>query len=324
MSHSADATIVITTRNRSGDLRRALRSAVAQEGNVEVMVIDDASTDDTPQMVAKEFPSVRLVRRSERSGYIVLRNLGVELASGPVVFSIDDDAEFTSSTTVLEALQYFDHPRVGALALPFINCVRGEYRPQVLPSASDEQFWCVPHFIGTAHVLVRDLFLKLGGYSNSLIHWGEEEEYSRKLWGAGYVVRTTSTPPIIHYPSSVGRSEWRRRKLIWRNRYLMELWYTPARHLPLGIVRASGRWGKLMIKPGNWKSKCLDTIALLQGFGAAITHLPKRSPLSVKAYRVYLQVRGAKSLLLADIEGKMPAPRFGAVEIDRPPFEPKQ
>jgi GT2 family glycosyltransferase len=238
------------------------------------------------------------------------------LAQGPVIFSIDDDAEFSSETTIREALAYFDHPRVGALALPFTNCVRGEYRPAMLASPPDERVWCVPHYVGTAHALARDLFLKLGGYSSALIHWGEEEEYSRKLWGAGYVVRTAATPPIIHYPSPVGRSEWRRRVLGWRNLYMMELWYTPLRHLPYGLARASGKWGKTVLKTPGLKNKLLDTAAVVQGVGAALTHLPARSPLSVAADRIYLRVRGAKSVLLDEIEPLMPAPHFGPVEIE--------
>lgn len=307
MNSSPDATVVITTRNRRHDLRRALTSAVNQQGNVEVLVIDDASTDDTREMVTREFPTVRLVARSERSGYIALRNQGIELARGPVIFSIDDDAEFRSDTTVRDALGYFNHPRVGALALPFTNCVGGEFRPAMLPPPQDDRVWCVPHYIGTAHALVRELFLKLGGYSNSLIHWGEEEEYSRKLWGAGYVVRTTATTPILHYPSPVGRSEWRRRVLNWRNLYMMEFWYTPLRHLPFGLTRASAKWGKTVLRKRGLRNKLLDTAAVAQGIAQALTHLPERRPLSVAADKVYLRVRGAKSLPLDAIEGDMPA-----------------
>ena len=57
------ATVVITTRNRKELLRDAITSTLAQQEQVEIIVMDDASTDGTGEMVRAEFPMVRLVHR---------------------------------------------------------------------------------------------------------------------------------------------------------------------------------------------------------------------------------------------------------------------
>lgn len=313
MPPAPEATVVITTRNRSHDLRRALTSAVAQEGNIEILVFDDASTDDTAKMVSEEFPTVQLVRRHARVGYIALRNEGIREAKAPIIFSIDDDAEFRSPTTIRDALRYFDHPRVGALSLPFINCVKGEMRPPMQPSPLDDRIWCVPHYMGTSHALVRDLFLKLGGYSESLLHWGEEEEYSRKLWGAGYIVRIANTPPIYHYPSPVGRTEWRRRLLLHRNPQLIEYWYTPALYLPHGVARSYGRFAKTLLQKRSIRGFAADVFMMANASLQALRGLADRRPLSVTAHRVYLRVRTAKTLPLGEIESAMATPLFSSL-----------
>jgi succinoglycan biosynthesis protein ExoO len=77
MSIDPKASVVITTRNRKEDLCKAIESALGQTGvAVEVIVVDDGSTDGTSDLVAKRFPAVRLVRFDMSRGYIVQRNYG--------------------------------------------------------------------------------------------------------------------------------------------------------------------------------------------------------------------------------------------------------
>jgi glycosyltransferase involved in cell wall biosynthesis len=84
---------VIPTRNRAGMVCEAVESALCQrDGEVEVIVVDDASTDDTANVLARTFASrIRLVRLPERRGAGAARNAGVRLASGELVAFLDDD-----------------------------------------------------------------------------------------------------------------------------------------------------------------------------------------------------------------------------------------
>src|SRR5262245_20298419 len=87
------ATVVIVTKNRKDDLRRALSSTFMQSGvTFDVLVFDDASTDGTLQMVREEFPQARLHLSEVSTGHIVHRNRGTELARSPIVVIIDDDS----------------------------------------------------------------------------------------------------------------------------------------------------------------------------------------------------------------------------------------
>src|SRR5436305_902063 len=118
---SVDATIVITTKNRANDLAVAVESSLSQSAAVEVLVIDDGSTDGTSDLIGKQFPKARLVRHEQSRGYIVRRNEAAAIANGPVIVSIDDDAAFPSRHTVGQALTAFDRPYIGAVAIPFID-----------------------------------------------------------------------------------------------------------------------------------------------------------------------------------------------------------
>jgi glycosyltransferase involved in cell wall biosynthesis len=88
-----DVSVVIPTRNRPGLLRLSVVSALRQRGvDIEVIVVDDASTDDTAQMLSGLGDRrVRLLRQASRGGVSATRNRGIEEASGEWIAFLDDD-----------------------------------------------------------------------------------------------------------------------------------------------------------------------------------------------------------------------------------------
>ena len=85
--------VVIPTRNRAQLVRDAIRCALAQrEGEVEVIVVDDASTDLTAELLEREFGDrIRLLRLEHRRGPGGARNAGARLARGEFVSFLDSD-----------------------------------------------------------------------------------------------------------------------------------------------------------------------------------------------------------------------------------------
>ena len=89
---SDKVSIIIPTRNRRDLLRQALRSAKAQTWpDVELVVVDEASGDGTGDMVAAEFPDVRIVRHDVPRGPGGARNSGLASSDSDWVLFLDDD-----------------------------------------------------------------------------------------------------------------------------------------------------------------------------------------------------------------------------------------
>lgn len=91
--------VVVATRNRASVLARCLAALNAQalDGSVyEVLVVDDASTDDTPAVVARAQRDarhpIRAYRLTERSGVSAARNTAIREARGEIVVFVDDDS----------------------------------------------------------------------------------------------------------------------------------------------------------------------------------------------------------------------------------------
>src|SRR3954453_4896293 len=159
------ASVVITSRNRKDHLREAVASALAQDADVEVLVVDDGSTDGSGEMVQAEFPQARLIRHDESAGLIVRRTEAAQAATGDIVVSIDDDARLVSEHTVSQTLADFDHERIGAVAMPFVDVRQSPAPRQTPPDATGR--WVTSSYIGTAHAVRRDVFLALGGYTGA-------------------------------------------------------------------------------------------------------------------------------------------------------------
>lgn len=82
--------IIITTHNRPTLLRRAVESAFAAGTNLEVIVVDDASTDETAA-VCRELTGIKYVRVERNQRVAGARNLGVLASSGQYITFLDDD-----------------------------------------------------------------------------------------------------------------------------------------------------------------------------------------------------------------------------------------
>jgi glycosyltransferase involved in cell wall biosynthesis len=292
------ATVVITTKDRKDELPVAVRSALEQSVRPEVLVIDDGSTDGTSAMVRSTFPQVRLIRHEESRGYISRRNEGARTASGDVMFSIDDDAAFSTPRAIQQTLEDFSSERVGAVAIPYVDVLRDEQVRQMAPDS--KSVYVTDSYIGTAHAVRRDVFLRLGGYREHLIHQGEEGDFCIRMLNAGYVVRLGNADPIHHFESpkrNLSRMDFYGARnavlLAWQNVPFPFL----LAHLPVTTVRCL----LLTLQPDRFKTRLSG---LIDGYRQCFRR--RREPVSWSAYRLArtLRKKGPKPL----------------TELDLPPF----
>jgi GT2 family glycosyltransferase len=111
-----DLSVVISTFNTRAMLAACLESVfhdLERAGlNYEVIVVDDASTDGSAEMVAARFPQVRLLRHAVNQGYARANNAGMCAAGGAAVFLLNSDTVVVpgSISTLLDALGRGERP----------------------------------------------------------------------------------------------------------------------------------------------------------------------------------------------------------------------
>ena len=173
--------VVIPTWNRAQLVCDAVNSALAQRvGDVEVIVVDDASTDATVERLEAEFGTrIRLLRLDQRRGPGGARNAGARLARGEFVAFLDSDdvwlpgkleaelrvfAQFPLAEVVVSDSQnFFEGEPDGSSRFAqngLLEATRGEVR------LADDCQWLWTNSMNTAHTCAitvrREALLRLG------------------------------------------------------------------------------------------------------------------------------------------------------------------
>ncbi len=90
MIGTSRASVVIVNYNGSGFLRDCLQSVLSQQPH-EVILVDNASSDESVALVAEEFPSVRILVNPKNEGFAGGNNAGVAAANGDIVVLLNND-----------------------------------------------------------------------------------------------------------------------------------------------------------------------------------------------------------------------------------------
>lgn len=287
------ATVVISTKNRRGELARALRSALGQDAAVEVLVIDDGSTDGTAEMLASEFPAVRVIREARSAGLIVRRNQAADLARTPVLISLDDDAEFTSSATVVQVLVDLEAPRIGAVAMPMLD-IKPHGPLELSPPARGDGVCVTATFFGSAYAIRRDLFRSLGGFRSDFFHQGEEPDLCLRMLERGWMVRRGRSDPIHHHEHA--QRDVNRTDVYGRRNELLFAWANvPARWLGLYLVGYPVRG---LIHGARVRRPLAMVRGILLGYRDILRNRASRQPVRPATMRLDRRLRAEGSMSL--------------------------
>ncbi len=114
---SKDLTISIVSYNTKDLLRRCLTSIYkhTKTNSFEVIVIDNNSSDDSAQMVKKEFPKVKLIQNKKNNYYTKANNQALKIARGKYFLILNSDI-YLKSNTLKTLVNYLNtHPQVGSV-----------------------------------------------------------------------------------------------------------------------------------------------------------------------------------------------------------------
>lgn len=156
--NSKKVTAIIPTYNYGRFVCDAVDSALAQSWpDMEVLVVDDGSTDDTPERLKKYEGRIRVIRQENR-GLSAARNTGIREATGEYVAFLDSDDEWLPEKTAAQMRL------VEEQGFEVVVIREGERNWEL---TFDECFFISPGFGSTA-LVKRSLFDEVGGFDESL------------------------------------------------------------------------------------------------------------------------------------------------------------
>lgn len=227
-----DLSIIIVSYNTRQLLDDCVTSALAAEappGGLEIIVVDNASADGSPQMVAEKYPNVQLLSLTENLGFSAANNRGSAVATGDYLLFLNSDTR-VNSRALTEPLAYMRRrPAVGALTVRLIYPT-GERDPdnhrgfptpwnalchfsglsRLFPGnptydgyfRSFEDFSSVhpvPVIAGSYMMMPRALDRTLGGWDESYFFYGEDIDYCYRIHEAGYDIIYYPLVEVLHY-----------------------------------------------------------------------------------------------------------------------------
>jgi GT2 family glycosyltransferase len=299
--HMPRLTVGITTRNRPASLERCVASLrhIAYL-SPEVLVFDDASAVPVSTALTPH-PRLRIIRDDRGPGNIVGRNTLMREASADVVLLLDDDAALLDGASVDRALAILARDsNVAAVAFAQAN-EDGRPWPESMQPARGQSARYVAAFIGFAHLLRRDIFLRLGGYRESFVFYGEEKEYCLRLLDHEHSVVYLPDALVMHAQDASGRTPQRYLRYVTRNDCLNALYNEPFRRvvwlLPARVAlyfRMRKRWN--VDDPAGWRWILREVVA---NAGSA---LRARKPVSRRTHEMWRRLRDGDIPYLPAVE----------------------
>jgi len=217
--YTAPVSVVVPAYNEKECIEATVRSLVASDHPVEIIVVDDGSTDGTADIVERlALPRVRVIRRTN-GGKPAALNTGIRAARHDVVVMIDGDTVFEPST-VGTLVQPFVRPEVGAVAGNAKVANRGslvsrwQHIEYVMGFNLDRRVYdewrCMATVPGAVGAFRRSALLEVGGVSDDTL--AEDTDLTMALCRAGWrVVYEERARAWTEAPASIGQ--------LWQQRY---------------------------------------------------------------------------------------------------------
>jgi GT2 family glycosyltransferase len=224
-----DLSIVIVNWNGLAVLRECLNSifGAAQGIEFEVIVVDNASQDDSVAVLQREFPQVVVLRNQQNRGFAAANNQAFAVARGRHVLLLNNDTLVLPGAFQQSVKYMDDHPRVGVLGCRVefpdrsfqTSCCRFNnllelFMTRLLPLGSmwNERlnmgrYWGrqfaepteVDVVAGCFMVVRREVITTVGGLDEDFFMYGEDEEWCSRIKRAGWRIVYFPGATIIHF-----------------------------------------------------------------------------------------------------------------------------
>jgi cellulose synthase/poly-beta-1,6-N-acetylglucosamine synthase-like glycosyltransferase/peptidoglycan/xylan/chitin deacetylase (PgdA/CDA1 family) len=226
--------VVVPAYNEAANIAATVRSLFASDyPAVEVIVVDDGSTDDTANIVVSlHLPGVRLLRQSN-AGKPAALNAGIARAHGDIIVLVDGDTVF-DRTAVGRLVQPFADPAVGAVSgnTKVANrkglLGRWQHLEYVIGFNLDRRLYdlakCMPTVPGAIGAFRREVLHQVGGVPNDTL--AEDTDLTMATLRAGWLVRYEESAIAWTEAPSTLRQLWRQRyrwcygtmQAVWKHR----------------------------------------------------------------------------------------------------------
>jgi len=223
--------VVIVSWNCWPHLRRCLKSLTPALAGIdaEIIVVDNASDDETAAQIITEFSEIRLLQMAANAGFATAANRGIEVSKGEYIWILNPDTIVPETTPrkLIEVLR--DNPRAGVAGPQVLSddgtidprsarkfptlcsdllekCGLGRLSERATRIPLDEAGTRpVPLLSGAALCARRQALNEIGGLDESFLLYGEDMDVCRRLTAAGWQILFCGDAQLTHLGSGSSR-----------------------------------------------------------------------------------------------------------------------
>lgn len=214
--------VVIVNYNARYFLKNCISSVLKSAGltDLEIIVVDNNSADDSSKMLKKDFPDIRLIQNKQNRGFSKANNQGVAAAKGAYILILNPDT-ILSSHTIQQAYEFSNKTaNIGSLGVQFIDgsgcflpeCKRNFPGPKVAALkilGFSNSYYAhqidqgaisqVDTLTGAFMFIKKAVFEKVGGFDEDFFMYGEDIDLSYRIAQAGFKNYYLGREVILHY-----------------------------------------------------------------------------------------------------------------------------
>lgn len=289
--------VIILTRNRKEELLNTITKVKSQKNvTLEIIVVDNCSTDGTQSMLKSIHPDVVVCALDDNMG-TVARNYGAKLATSEIIIFLDDDVFPVSDNEFSLLHECFNcEPFPSCIAFKVLSAQTGELETRSWGHPFNYESYCTTKFetdciTEGASAFLKDHFLNVGGYFAPLFIGEEGADLALNLIKNNYKIVYDPSIKVFHSHSATGRVSWRSYYYYARN----DIWIA-WRNLPFiealkFLTRGIGMLVVSGIRHGMFKYVIKGIVDALSGFK---NNRIKRDPLSSEALQYLKKIRSKR------------------------------
>ncbi|MBF0204889.1 MAG: glycosyltransferase family 2 protein [Desulfamplus sp.] len=215
--------IVFLNYNRLEDTVKTvghLKKLCYARKDIEIIGVDNDSRDDTPQFLTSQSDWILSLLLKENIGIEGL-NRGFEIARGKYILVLDDDSHPLNINTIDFLIESFDRDEnLGVIACRIESENGTPFQTWHIPDINTDKLCESLAFVGCGFAIRRELFQKIGWFSEKYFLYQNEIDAAIKIRKIGYKIYYDPRCTVVHRNSPAGRASWRQvfyptRNTIW-------------------------------------------------------------------------------------------------------------
>ncbi len=241
--------VIIVNYNTKDLLRNLLNSLKKFFQGEKVILVDNASSDDSVDMASHEFPWVSLIANKDNVGFARANNQAMDIARGDVFVLINSDAELIDDSLKQAVSMVTNNKDYGLIGCKLLNSntstqfsvgrfpgilytlLSNTGLGLLLPANLKSKLFAGRYFdytkqsevdwvMGACMIVRKDVYKQIGGLNTGYFMFGEDMEWCYRIRNSGYKILYTPSSQVKHHFNKSGSSGAAKRyELMYKNYY---------------------------------------------------------------------------------------------------------